>query len=158
VALPDSSIIEKHTYTFAFAGTRSEPGFGRLHVVEFGRDLGSASTWLFQRRRDGVYLLLPGVAADDVPTVPGWLKIVEFPMRAERMWYADDQHGAAFELLGFERASVPAGSLNRCARIRAHTGESHSLLDFWLAPDQGLIRWERRLSRNRVEVSERMSD
>jgi hypothetical protein len=153
----DSAVVAEHAYLFDFTAPRTEPGLGKLQAVEFRRDSGEPSTWYFQRRRDGVWLLLPGVANADVPPVPGWLKVLELPLRAERIWYADAERGAAFELVGFEDVAVPAGNFARCARIRVHTGEARALIDFWLAPGAGLVRWRRRLGAGRVEISELVS-
>ena len=152
----DSLVVEEHGYSFTVTGTRTETGLGRLIEVEFRRDSGAASKWLFQRRRDGVWLVLPGVASD-FPTAPGWLQIVQWPLRVDRMWYGNAERDVGFEVRAIETVEIPAGRFEKCFRIRARTAGSDSPIDFWLAPDTGLVRWTRGAGRDRVEISELVS-
>lgn len=152
----DSTVVEEHGYTFAVTGTRNEPGLGRLVEVELRRDSAAASRWLFQRRRDGVWLLLPGVASD-FPTAPGWLRIVEWPLRVDRAWYGNDTRDVEFEVRAIETIETPAGRFEKCFHIRARAPGSGSPVDFWLAPDTGVVRWSRAAGRGRVEISQLVS-
>jgi hypothetical protein len=54
-----------------------------------------------------------------------------------------------------DSVEIPAGRVRNCFRIRVHAPNPY-LMDVWLAPDAGIIRWQRTFSAVRSENSVRI--
>jgi hypothetical protein len=111
-----------------------------------------------QKRRDGVWLLLPGAAGADFEAPPDWIKILAPPLKPERAWVGNQAWGVAFEVRAIEDVATPAGSFRRCVRIRVRVSGEGDFIDYWLAPGAGLVRWQRRLSPGHFEIAELVSE
>ncbi len=85
----------------------------------------------------------------------GWLKLLELPPRESAFWYGDAEHSVSFEVMARVDMETPAGHFRNCFLVRVHAAEPY-LIDFWLAPNMGIIHWHRHLSAARFEVAERI--
>jgi hypothetical protein len=128
---------------------RNDPGLGRVAVVELSRDPFYGTTWYLRKRHNEVWLHLPGASGPDLDAPSDWVKILSPPLRPERSWLGNRTWGVGFEVRALEDITTPAGSFRRCVRIRV-SGEG-DVIDYWLAPNAGLVRWQRRLGPGRIE-------
>jgi hypothetical protein len=97
---------------------------------------------------------LPASHLDGLEPTSGWAKLLELPLRAGAFWYGDEEHSVSLEVMAAETVETPLGRFRGCFRIRIHASEPY-LVDVWLAPDVGIVRWNRRFSASRFEVAER---
>ena len=118
------------------------------------RDEESYLSFFFRKTRDAVFVL-PASHLDGLGPTSGWMKLLELPLREGAFWYGDEARSLSFEVIAVETMETPAGSFRNCFRIWIHSPEPY-LIDVWLAPDVGIVRWHRRLSASRFEVAERI--
>ena len=109
-------------------------------------------SFFFRKTRDAVFVL-PASHLDGLELTSGWVKLLELPLREGGFWYGDAENSASFEVMARETVETPLGRFRDCFRIRIHAPEPY-LMDVWLAPDAGIVRWLRRFSGTRFEVSE----
>jgi hypothetical protein len=139
-------------YVIAVTGSTPEPGIGRVFAVRISRNGERYLSFLFRKTRDAVFVL-PASHLDGLEPTSGWVKLLELPLREGGFWYGDAEHSASFEVMAHETVETPAGGFRDCLRIRIHAPQPY-LMDVWLAPDAGIVRWLRRFSASRFEVSE----
>jgi hypothetical protein len=148
----DTVITGTRTYVIAVTGSALEPGLGRTFEVRIARDEEPYLSFYFRKTRDAV-LVLPASHLDGLEPTAGWLKLLELPLRDGAFWYGDDEHSVSFEVMARETIETPTGTYRDCFRIRIHAPEPY-LMDVWLAPDAGIVRWLRCFSATRSEISE----
>ena len=110
-------------------------------------------SFFFRKTRDAVFVL-PASHLDGLEPTSGWVKLLELPLREGAFWYGDEEHLVSFEVMARETVELTMGRFRDCFRIRIHAPEPY-LMDVWLAPDAGVIRWSRRFSSSRFEIAER---
>ena len=152
VVTTDTVAADTGTYVIAVTGSTVEPGIGRVFEVRITRDGGRYLSFFFRKTRDAVFVL-PASHLDGLEPTSGWVKLLELPLRRGGFWYGDAEHSASFEVMAHETVETPAGRFRGCFRIRIHAPQPY-LMDVWFAPDAGIIRWLRRFSTTRFEVSE----
>jgi len=150
----DTLETESRTYAIAVTGSAVEPGLGKTYEVRIMRDEESYLSFFFRKTRDAVFVL-PTSHLDGLGPTSGWMKLLELPLREGAFWYGDEARSLSFEVIAVETMETPAGSFRNCFRIRIHSPEPY-LMDVWLAPDVGIVRWHHRLSASRFEVAERI--
>ena len=96
--------------------------------------------------------VLPSSHLDGLKPTPGWVKLLELPLRENAFFHGDDENPLSLEAAAREDISVPGGAFRNCFRIRIHAAEP-PIMDFRLAPNKRVVRWQRRLSRNRFETA-----
>jgi hypothetical protein len=151
---PDTNEAGNLTHTIAVTGSAAEPGPGKAYEVRITRDEEPYLSFSFRKTRDAVFVL-PTSHLDGLEPTSGWLKLLELPLRESAFWYGDAEHSVSFEVMARADMKTSAGRFRNCFRIRIHAPAPH-LIDFWLAPDVGIIRWHRRFSASRFEVAERI--
>ncbi len=151
VAETDTVGTEGLTYEIAVTGSGMEAGLGKVYEVRITRDDEPFLSFFFRKTRDAVFVL-PASHLDGLEPTAGWEKLLELPLRKDAFWYGDAGHSVSFEVLAQEAVSVPAGTFH-CFRVRLHAAEPWTL-DFWLAPDAGVVKWHRRFSKTRFEKTE----
>jgi hypothetical protein len=149
---PDTVTAGTRTYVIAVTGSALEPGLGRTFEVRITRDEEPYLSFYFRKTRNAVFVL-PASHLDGLEPAAGWLKLLKLPLRDGAFWYGDDEHSVSFEVMERGPIDTPAGTYRDCFRIRIHAPEPH-LMDVWLAPDAGIVRWLRRFSATRFEISE----
>ena len=154
VTQSDTTQTAVRTYTIAVTGSAVEPGMGRVYEVRINRDGEPYLSFLFRKTRDAIFLL-PESHLDGLEPTYGWMKLLELPLRVGTLWYGDEERLASFEVMAREDAVTQEGSFRDCFRIRVHAPEPY-LIDVWLAPDEGVVRWHRRFSATRFELAERV--
>jgi len=153
VVPPDTAETEVRTYVIAVTGSAIEPGVGRVYEVRLTRGGEPYLSFFFGKTRDAVYVL-PASHLDGLEPTSGWLRLLELPLRAGALWYGDRERSASFEVMTREEIETPLGTSRDCFRIRIHAPQPY-LMDVWLAPNAGVVRWVRRFSPARFEVAER---
>jgi hypothetical protein len=154
VVEPDTFVAESLQYTIAVTGSAVEPGLGKVYEVRITRGEEPYLSFSFRKTRDAVFVL-PTSHLDGLEPTSGWLKLLELPLRESAFWYGDAEHSVSFEVMARADMRTSAGRFRNCFRIRIHAPAPH-LIDSWLAPDVGIIRWRRRFSASRFEVAERI--
>jgi hypothetical protein len=152
VVPPDTIAAESKTYAIAVTGSAVEPGLGKVSEVRITRDGEPYLSFFFRKTHNAVFVL-PHL--DGLEPTSGWVKLLELPLRAGAFWYGDEERSVSFEVMARETVETPMGRFRDCIRIRIHAPEPY-LMDVWLAPDVGIIRWNRRFSASRFEVAERI--
>jgi hypothetical protein len=145
---------ESLTYAIAVTGSAVEPGLGRVYEVRITRDDEPCMSLFFRKTRDALFVL-PASHLDGFEPTSGWVKLLELPLREGTFWYGDAEHSVSFEVTARDSVEVPAGRFRDCFRIRVHAPNPY-VTDLWLAPDAGIIRWQRTLSAVRSENSVRI--
>jgi hypothetical protein len=146
----DTIKTDSMSYAINVAGLGTEVGLGTVYEVRVTRDDEPYLSFYFRKTRDAV-LVLPSAHLDGLEPTPGWVRLLELPLRKEALWYGDADHSVSFEVMAREDVSVPAGAFRNCFRIRIHAAEPYSM-DFWLAPNTGIVQWRRRFSKTRFEA------
>jgi hypothetical protein len=154
IVLPDTTATEARTYLIAVTGSAVEPGLGKVYEVRVARDGGPYLSLFFRKTREAVFVL-PASHLDGLEPTSGWVKLLELPLREDGFWYGDAERSVSFEVMARETVETPMGRFRDCFRIRLHAPQPY-LMDVWLAPDAGIIRWNRRFSSTRFEVVERI--
>jgi hypothetical protein len=154
VVLPDTTAAESRAYAIAVTGSAVQPGLGKVYEVHITRDEEPPLSFYFRKTRNAV-LVLPASHLDGLDSTSGWVKLLELPLREGAFWYSDAEHSVAFDVIARGDIETPAGLFRNCFRIRIHAPEPH-LMDLWLAPDAGIVRWNRRFPVSRFEVAERI--
>ncbi len=154
VVEPDTNEAESPAYAIAVTGSAVEPGLGRAHKVRITRDEGPHLSFFFRKTGNAVFVL-PTSQLDGLGPTLGWWKLLGPPLHEGAFWHGDQEHSLPFEAIALETVETPADSFRNCFRVRVHAAEPH-LIDFWLAPDVGIIRWRRCFSASRFEVAERI--
>jgi hypothetical protein len=147
----DTAETESLTYAIAVSGTGTAAGLGRVYEVTITRDDEPYLSFFFRKTRDAV-LVLPAAHLDGLEPTPGWVRLLELPLRNDAFWYGDAERSVSFEVMGHEDVFVPAGGFRNCFRIRIHAAEPY-VMDFWLASNAGVVKWQRRFSGNRFEIA-----
>ncbi len=150
--LLDTTEARGRTYAIAVTGSAAEPGLGRVCEMHITRDEEPYMSFFFRKTRNAVFVLLAS-HLDGLEPTSGWVKLLELPLREGGFWYGDAEHSVSFEVMARETVETPMGRFRDCFRIRIHAPEPY-LMDVWLAPDAGIVRWLRRFSGTRFEVSE----
>jgi hypothetical protein len=145
---------ESLTYAIAVTGTALQPGLGRVCEVRITRNEEPYLSFFFRKTRDAVFVL-PASHLDGLEPTSGWVKLLELPLREGAFWYGDAEHLVSFEVMARDSVEIPAGRFRNCFRIRIHAPNPY-LMDVWLAPDAGVVRWQRTFSSIRSENSERI--
>jgi hypothetical protein len=153
----DTTEIAERTYTFAVRDWRNDSSFGRVAVVELTGEPFYGSTWYLQKRRDGVWLLLPAATGGEIEAPTDWIRILAPPLKPERAWVGNRAWDVAFELRAIEDVATPARAFRRCVRIRVRVSGEGEFIDYWLAPNAGLVRWQRRFGPDHFETAELVS-
>jgi hypothetical protein len=154
VVRTDTIAAENLTYAIAVTGSAIQPALGRVYEVRVTRDEEPYLSFFFRKTRDAVYVL-PASHLDGLEPTSDWVKLLELPLRTGALWYGDAERSVSFEVLARETVETPAGRFRDCFRIRIHALEPY-LMDVWLAPDIGIVRWTRSFSMARFELSERV--
>ncbi len=154
VGEPDNNEVGSLAYAIAVTGSAVEPGLGKIYEVRITRDEEPHLSFYFRKTGTTVFVL-PTSHPDGLGPTSGWVKLLEPPLRTGAFWYGDQEHSVSFEVIALESVDTPAGSFRSCFRIRIHAPVPY-LIDLWLAPDMGIIRWHRRFSASRFEVAERI--
>jgi len=153
--LPPHTIeTESLTYAIAVTGSAVEPGLGRVYEVRIRRGDEPYMAFFFRKTRDALFVL-PASHLDGLEPTSGWVKLLELPLRVGAFWYGDEERSVSFEVMARETVEASMGRFRDCFRIRIHAPEPY-LIDVWLAPDAGIIRWNRRFSASWFEVAERI--
>jgi len=152
IAASDTSETDTTSYVIAVTGSAVEPGLGRAFAVRVTRAEEPYLSFFIRKARDAVSLL-PASHLDGLEPTAGWVKLLELPLRRGAFWYGDDEHSVSLEVVARETVETPLGRFRDCFRIRIHAPEPY-LMDVWLAPDAGIVRWLRRFPATRFEVSE----
>jgi hypothetical protein len=153
VVLPDTNTAESNIYVITVTNAAAEPVVGRVSELRITRDEEPYLSFFFRKTRNAV-LVLPAPHLDGLEPTSGWVKLLELPLREGAFWYGDEEHLVSFEVMARETVELPMGRFRDCFRIRIHAPEPY-LMDVWLAPDAGVIRWSRRFSSSRFEIAER---
>jgi hypothetical protein len=151
VVQTDTIETENLTYAIAVTGSGTEAGLGKVYEATITRDDESYLSFFFRKTKDAVSVL-PAAHLDGLEPTSGWVKLLELPLRKDAFWYGDAEHSVSFEVMAREDISVPAGAFRNCFRIRIHAAEPY-VIDFWLAPNKGIVQWQRRFSRTRFETA-----
>ena len=151
---PDTAEAGGRTYAIAVTGSATEPGIGKVYEVRVTRDGEPYLSFYFRKTRNAVFVL-PASHLDGLEPTSGWVKLLELPLREGGFWYGDAENSVSFEVMARETVETPMGRFCDCFRIRIHAPEPY-LMDVWLAPDAGIVRWNRRFSSTRFEVVERI--
>lgn len=151
---PDTVETKTATYVIAVTGSAVEPGLGSVYEVRISRGEKPYLSFYFRKTRNAVFVL-PASHLDGFEPTSGWLKLLELPLRDGGFWYGDPEHSASFEVMARETVETPMGRFHDCFRIRIHAPEPY-LMDVWLAPDAGIVRWQRTFSSFRSENSVRI--
>lgn len=152
IVLPDTTTTDGRTYTIAVTGSAVEPGLGKVYEVRITRDEEPYLSFYFRKTRSAVFVL-PASHLDGLEPTSSWVKLLELPLREDGFWYGDAERSVSFEVMARETVETPMGRFRDCFRIRIHAPQPY-LMDVWLAPDAGIVRWLRRFSGTRFEVSE----
>lgn len=147
----DTIVTENRTYAIVVTGSGIEAGLGKVYELRITRDDEPYLSFFLRKTRDAV-LVLPAAHLDGRQPTSGWVRLLELPLRNDAFWYGDAEHSVSFEATAREDVFVPAGRFAHCFRIRIHAAEPY-VIDFWLAPNAGIVQWQRRLSRNRFETA-----
>jgi len=150
----DTSQTGSPAYAIAVVGSAVEPGLGKVFEVSVRRDGESHLSFLFRKTRTAVFVL-PTSHLDEFGPTAGWVKLLELPLREGAFWYGDREQSLSAEAIALETVETSAGSFRNCFRIRIHAPVPY-LIDLWLAPDKGIVRWRRRFSASRFEVAEQI--
>ena len=153
-APPDTTVTGTRAYAIAVTGSAVEPGLGRIYDVRMTRDEEPYLSFFFRKTRNAVSVL-PASHLDGLEPTSGWVKLLELPLREGAFWYGDEERSVSFEVLAREPVETPSGRFHDCFRIRIHAPEPY-LMDVWLAPDVGIIRWRRAFSSVRSENAVRV--
>ena len=151
---PDTNEAGSLTYAIAVTGSAVEPELGRICEVRITRDEEPYLSFFFRKTGNAVFVL-PTSHLDGLGPTSSWVKLLELPLREGAFWYGDQEHSLSFEVVALETGETPAGSFQDGFRVRIHAPVPY-LIDFWLAPHVGIIRWHRRFSASRFEVAERI--
>ena len=154
VLQPDTIETESLTYAIAVTGSAVEPRLGRVYEVRITRDDEPYMSFFFRKTRDALFVL-PASHLDGLEPTSGWVKLLELPLRKGAFWYGDAEHSVSFEVMARDSVGIPAGRFRNCYRIRVHAPNPY-LMDMWLAPDAGIVRWQRTFSAVRSENSVRI--
>jgi len=154
VALPDTNAAESRAYAIAVTGSAVQPGLGKVYEVRITRDEEPYLSFYFRKTRNAVFVL-PASHLDGIEPTSGWVKLLELPLREGAFWYGDQERSVSFEVMARDSVEIPAGRVRNCFRIRVHAPNPY-LMDVWLAPDAGIIRWQRTFSAVRSENSVRI--
>ena len=154
VVEPDTNEVGSLTYAITVTGSAVEPGLGRIYEVRITRDEEPYLSFFFRKTGNAVFVL-PTSQLDGLGPTSNWVKLLELPLREDAFWYGDQEHSLPFEVTALETMEASARCLRNCFRIRIHAPVLY-LIDLWLAPDVGIIRWHRRFSASRFEVAERI--
>ena len=146
---------ESLAYTIAVTGSAVEPGLGRVWEVRITRNQEPFLSFFVRKTKDAVFIL-PASHLDGLELTSGWVKLLELPLRADAFWYGDAEHSVSFEVMAREDLVTPAGRFRNCFRLQIHAPEPY-VITFWLAPDAGIVRWNRRFTAHRREVTELIS-
>ena len=141
-------------YAIAVTGSAVQPGIGKVCEVRITRDEEPWLSFFFRKTRDAVFVL-PASHLDGLEPTSGWVKLLELPLREGAFWYGDAEHSVSFEVLARDSVKTPASRFRDCFRIRIHAPTPY-LMDVWLAPDAGVVRWQRTFSSVRSENSVRI--
>jgi hypothetical protein len=145
----DTVETDSLTYAIMVAGSGTEAGLGRVYEVRVTRDDEPYLSFFFRKTRNAV-LVLPSTHLDGLEPTPGWVRLFELPLRKAAFWYGDAEHSTSFEVTAREDIAVPVGVFRNCFRVRVHAPEPY-VIDFWLAPNMGIVQWQRRFSKSRFE-------
>lgn len=151
---PDTTVTGSKTYAVALTGSAVKPELGKVYEVPITRDDEPYLSFFFRKTRDAVFVL-PASHLDGLEPTSDWVKLLELPLREGAFWYGDEERSVSFELMARDSVEIPAGRFRKCFRIRVHAPNPY-LMDVWLAPDAGIIRWTRNFSVVRFELSERI--
>ena len=143
---------ESLAYTITVTGSAVEPGLGRVWEVLITRNEEPFLSFFVRRTKDAVFIL-PASHLDGLEPTSGWVKLLELPLRAGAFWYGDAEHSVSFEVMARGDLVTPAGRFRNCFRLQVHAPEPY-VITFWLAPDAGIVRWNRRFAAYRREVTE----
>jgi hypothetical protein len=154
VVPPETTETETRTYTIAVTASAVEPGLGLVYEVRITHNEEPYLVFSFRKTRNAVFVL-PTSHLGGIEPNSGWLKLLELPLRESAFWYGDAEHSVSFEAMARADTETPAGRFRDCFRVRVHAAEPY-LIDFWLAPDAGIIRWHRRFSSSRFENADRI--
>lgn len=150
----DTTRTESPTYAMAVTDSAFVPNLGRVYDIQVTRDEEPYMSFFLRKTRDGIFVL-PASQVDEIEMAQGWVRLLEVPLRENALWYGDTERSVSFEVVAREDVMTSAGRVRNCFRIRIHADEPY-LMDIWLAPDVGIIRWNRRLPASRYELSERL--
>ncbi|MBM3331633.1 hypothetical protein FJY68_07265 [candidate division WOR-3 bacterium] len=131
-------------YALAVTGSAIAPGLGRVYEVHLTRDEEPYLTFFFRKTRDAVFVL-PATHLDGLEPTSDWVKLLELPLRQGALWYGDPERSVSFEVMSRDSVLIPAGRFRNCFRIRIQAPDPYRM-DIWLAPDAGIVRWQRTLS------------
>jgi hypothetical protein len=151
---PDTIEAGNLSYAIAVTGSAVEPGLGRTSEVRITRNEEPHLSFFFRKTRDAVFVL-PASHLDGLEPTSGWLKLLELPLCEGAFWYGDAEHSVSCEVMVRADMETPAGRFRNCSRVTVHAAMPY-LIDFWLAPDVGIISWRRRFSASRFEIAERL--
>jgi hypothetical protein len=154
ISPPDTTTTDGRIYAIAVTGSAAEPGLGKVYEVRITRDEEPHLSFYFRKTRSAVFVL-PASHLDGLEPTPDWVKLLELPLREGGFWYGDAERSVSFEVMARETVETPMGRFRGCFRIRIHAPQPY-LIDVWIAPDAGIIRWNRRFSSTRFEVVERI--
>jgi hypothetical protein len=154
IVLPDTTATGGRTYAIAVTGSAIEPGLGKVSEVRITRDEDPYLSFYFRKTRNELFVL-PASHLDGFEPTSGWIQLLELPLREGAFWYGDQEHSVSFEVMARETVETPMGRFRDCFRIRIHAPEPY-LMDVWLAPNAGVIRWQRTFSAVRSENSMRI--
>jgi hypothetical protein len=154
VRQPHTIEAESLTYAIAVTGSAVQPGLGRVYEVHITRDEEPYLSFFFRKTPDAIFVL-PASHLDGLEPTSDWVKLLELPVREGAFWYGDAEHSVSFEVMARDSVVIPAGRFRNCFRIRVHAPNPY-LMDVWLAPDAGIIRWQRTFSAIRSENSVRI--
>ena len=156
VAGDDTFEIRNLAYTISLSDSGRVPGLGQIYKTHLSRDGDSYLSLIFRKTQDAVFVLHPS-QSDEFTPAPRWIRLIELPLREGAIWFGDPERSVSFEVIDREDVETSLGVVRDCFRIRIHAEEPF-LMDIWLAPDIGIVRWRRRLSATRFELSERVLD
>ena len=153
-SLTEKGEQESLAYAIKVTGSAVQPRLGKVYEVRVTRNGEPYMAFFFRKTTDAVFVL-PASHLDGLGPTPGWVKLLELPLREDAFWYGDAEHSVSFEVMAREDIGVPAGRLRNCFRVRIHAPVPYRFI-LWLAPDAGIVRWTRTFSRTRSEVCERI--